>query len=174
MLIVALCITLWLFSANNTFIQSVTKYNYSLYALVALLGSGIVTRQIYQYSNDEALSCIADSILRTYRNIGYCYRIGGDEFAVILRPGMLQTLTSETPKFDAYQMMESLMKKLDNNLTEKGQINTILENGVAQGYGIYFSPIEYPSIDAKKTIDEVIKLADDRMYKNKEMKKEKK
>lgn len=67
-------------------------------------------------SGDLALSKISEIIFKVYNKIGFCYRIGGDEFCVILRQGMLKKLTYETKNCDTYLMLENLIKMLNEEI----------------------------------------------------------
>lgn len=120
---------------------------------------------------DRTLKFFAKSILKAYREYGYCFRIGGDEFCVILKPGVFKKLIEETPNCDVYVMAENLMGRLDEII--KAQCDNDNDNdspmqyGVSQGYGIYYLPSEYPSIEEIMPLKKVIKLADMRMYQKK-------
>ena len=118
---------------------------------------------------DKTLVSIAKCILRAYREYGWCFRIGGDEFCVILRPNMFKKLVEESPKCDVYLMAEKLMDRLDEQIQLRASRddNNCLQYGVSQGYGIYYNPAEYPSMKNIMPIDKVIKLADMRMYRKK-------
>lgn len=64
------------------------------------------------------------------------------------------------------------MEKLENlileQIKEKKKDSEFLKYGVSQGYGIYYSTKNYPSIKERKSLEKVIKLADKRMYRSKE------
>ena len=120
---------------------------------------------------DWTLAKIAELIFSIYHDIGFCYRIGGDEFCVILRPHMLKKLTYETENIDSYQMLSSLMKRLDDAIKELSKDHRKLQYGVSQGYGIYYSISDSPDIKQYMSIEQVFKLADDRMYEAKERSK---
>ena len=118
-------------------------------------------------SGDFALSKISENIFSVYSKIGFCYRIGGDEFCVILKKGMLEKLTYDTENCDTYKMLEKMIDQLHKNIKKMSKQYPILKNGVSQGYGIYFSKQDKPSITNSVTIEEVFKIADERMYKKK-------
>lgn len=113
---------------------------------------------------DVALTQIAELIFKTYKNVGYCYRIGGDEFGVILKPGMLQKITSVNRNFDTYSALGNLGKSLNKRLAYVAKANPMLKYGVSQGYCIYY---DNPSLKNYKNIEEVLKIADERMYRQK-------
>ena len=96
---------------------------------------------------DVALHTIAQSIRKSFGNSGLCYRIGGDEFAVIV--------TKESAN------MESLIKKLDRTVAKARDADTRLP-GVSVGYA------EAPT---NTDVHEAINKADSSMYANKRAKK---
>lgn len=110
----------------------------------------IVNDKLGHNSGDLCLKHVASAIKRTYRKYGYCYRIGGDEFCVIL-----------DRKINSFKI-EELNKKFENQLKEKSA-DSIEIPSVAVGYAIY-EP-------GKAEISEVIKEADRQMYINKNNKK---
>lgn len=119
---------------------------------------------------DKTLQAIATCIHKTYSDYGWCFRIGGDEFVVILKPEAFQKLVDKTTRSDIYAMAENLMKKLDEKIKVYSKKDTggYLENGVSQGYGIYYSPLEYPSIMDKTSLEGAVNIADRMMYARKE------
>lgn len=96
----------------------------------------------HQYG-DECLQKVAKSIKKIYGKYGYCYRIGGDEFCVILNKS---TSNVEMLKLDFLNDLAKERLK-DKNLPE-----------VAIGYS---------SFDSSMTIKELIHLADKSMYNDK-------
>lgn len=116
---------------------------------------------------DLALSKIAEAIFDTYNTIGYCYRTGGDEFTIIFKKNMLKKLTMETENCDTYRMVYNLIMSLNDKIRELAVEYPMVRFGVSQGFGIYFEPSETPTLEEHKTLEEVIKLADERMYKDK-------
>jgi len=122
-------------------------------------------------SGDWALSRIAELIFKVYSKVGYCYRIGGDEFCIILKPGMLKKLTYETENCDTYSMLENLTKSLSKEVELVSKRHPMLKHGVSQGYGVYYSSIDNPTLEEYKTLEEVLKIADERMYEQKKKSK---
>lgn len=119
---------------------------------------------------DKTLRILGKLILKTYGEYAYCYRSGGDEFCVILKPNVFEMLIDQTPNSDAYAMSRELMKKLDEAILEqeaKEEDNIYLKYGVSHGYGIYYYPPDYPSMRRKMSFEQVLKLADKRMYRDK-------
>ena len=121
---------------------------------------------------DQVLKSFAKIICKAFGQIAYCFRTGGDEFCVILKPNIFEKMLENTPNCDVYSMAEQLMEKLDLLVeeynTEKGE-DSLLTNGVSQGYGIFYSQHSESYLDYNDmSIKEVIELADQRMYVNKE------
>jgi diguanylate cyclase (GGDEF)-like protein len=117
---------------------------------------------------DKVLKLFAKCILKTYKNYAYCYRIGGDEFCVILKPGVFNQLIEEMPRCDVYTMCEEFMTRLDETINKykerDPENNFYLTYGVSQGYGIYKAPSDHPSVKENMPLTRVIHLADMRMY----------
>jgi diguanylate cyclase (GGDEF)-like protein len=120
---------------------------------------------------DKTLVSIAKCIFRAYGDYGWCFRIGGDEFCVILYPNIFKKLVDESPKNDVYLMSEKIMERLDEQIQIRASRddNNCLHYGVSQGYGIYYSPSDYPTVKSNLPLDKVIKLADMRMYRKKNL-----
>lgn len=124
---------------------------------------------------DKTLQSLAKCIFKAYGQYGWCFRIGGDEFCVILKPKAIKTLIEKEPRSDIYCTAEKLMGKLDDIIQARAskEQHNCLQYGVSQGFGIYYYPSDYPSIENKMPLEKVIKLADIRMYRNKKIFKEK-
>lgn len=119
---------------------------------------------------DQTLKQIGHAILEAYGQYAYCYRIGGDEFCIIMKPDIFEKLIEETPHHDAYSMAEKFMERLDVTIqaeNEKNKEEGFLEYGISQGYAIYYAESNYPDIKDRMSFDAVLKLADERMYYNK-------
>lgn len=121
---------------------------------------------------DWLLSRIADCVLEVYGKDGFCYRYGGDEFVVILKPRVIRKSTEDVVYVDKNAMIEKMMARLDKMLkkaleTTEGQKETFYY-GVAQGYGIYYIMEDKPAEIDYITAEEALKLADGRMYENKQ------
>ena len=117
---------------------------------------------------DKILKIIAKTILQAYGKYGYCYRIGGDEFCVILKPRKLEELISKHKNlYNKCQIIDILNNDFDELLVKQYEEFPMLKNGVSKGYAIYYeisSEFEHTS----HTINEAIKMADERMYKDKQ------
>lgn len=99
----------------------------------------------HQYG-DECLITVSKLIKSTFRNYGHCYRIGGDEFAVILRK---------------HNNVESLIACFEKNVADKFE-NSPHQLSVSIGYS------KYNNNDSYETI---IQRADFNMYNAKSQKK---
>ena len=93
---------------------------------------------------DRCLALVAQQIFSVYGKYGFCYRIGGDEFCVI----MLKNL-------DKIKILNCRFQEAMDHMNQ----NNIKLSGVSLGYAYY---------DEKKmNIKDVIAQADEMMYKNK-------
>lgn len=95
-------------------------------------------------TGDVVLQKVAGSIRFIFGNMGYIYRIGGDEFAMILKPGQLEGL-------DYPAMVESLQDRLEGVRLREYPIMP----SVSMGYAVY-------KVGMDKA--EVVSLADQQMY----------
>ena len=97
------------------------------------------------------------------------------EFCVILKRGKLEEITkANKKKYDRYNAIESLNKYFKELLSQEYDEFPMLKNGVSIGYGIYYGNSEEfkHNYYSSNTIKDVIKIADDRMYKDKQKKTE--
>ena len=93
---------------------------------------------------DRCLGLVARQIYSVYGKNGYCYRIGGDEFCVIM--------------YKQLRMLNKLNRDFENAMAHLLENNLKLY-GVSVGYAYY---------DKNKTnIQEVVEKADEMMYRNK-------
>lgn len=97
---------------------------------------------------DECLKLVGKAILDVYGDNGSCYRIGGDEFCVILKRGLNQ--------------IESLNAQLTNILSLKRKSDIRLPF-VSVGYALFDSKIT----DMESCIEEADKMMYEWKYKNK-------
>lgn len=116
----------------------------------------------FKYINDNFGHDFGDKILievskilkQTYQNYGKCYRIGGDEFAVIMQTGLE----------DAEKVSDSFVKELE---LSREKIKELPH--VSWGYSEYI-----PENKNERSIKDTKQEADDRMYENKKEFKRKK
>ena len=155
---------------RKVFNTKLTRITYNTAIIVIDANKFKVVNDTYGHqSGDIALLKIAERILKVYGKVGHCYRIGGDEFCVILKRNMLKKLAYGTKNCDIYSALDNLSMELDKEIEKKSQKYAMLKFGVSQGYDIYYSlndltyPIDY------KTINDVLKTADENMYKKKNL-----
>lgn len=145
----------------------VEKINYSTLIIMIDANNFKTINDTYGHEcGDRTLRLIANCILKAYSEYGWCFRIGGDEFCVILKHDSFKKLIENTQKNDVYVMSENLMKKLDEVIQARASKDNhnCLHYGVSQGYGIYYYPPEYPNIKNNILLKRVLHLADMRMY----------
>ena len=119
----------------------------------------------YGHQNgDLALCKIAEAILKVYSKFGYCYRIGGDEFCIILKKNAVEKLCTLVKEKNVNIALKNLSYKLDIVLESMTKQYPMLYSGVSQGYSVY--DIEATG-DTKMTLEDVFKNADENMYENK-------
>lgn len=117
-------------------------------------------------AGDQCLGKIGEAIYTVYSRDGFCYRSGGDEFIVILKPGVLERMKAQKGK-KLYECIEELMKALDKELEHQAKKDPYLKGGVSQGFGIYHLMEDCSRKEDYRTVDEALKYADDRMYEKK-------
>jgi len=104
-----------------------------------------MVNDVYGHSyGDECLLKISQAILRTFRSRGKCFRVGGDEFAVISKA--------------SYEEVKELCEKLDERIHALQKEYEGLPK-ISCGYAAY-NPENGP-------ISDTVKEADEMMYKNK-------
>jgi len=124
---------------------------------------------------DIILKVIAKTIVEIYGKYAHCYRIGGDEFCAILKNGMFEKLTDKNENFDSYNMLEELHVSFHQALEKKCEQYPMLKKGVSVGHGIYYGLYDINKVEnntddhySLSSVKDVIKMADERMYKNKQ------
>lgn len=122
-----------------------TLDNYSI-IIMDINGLKTINDSHGHIAGDELIIAAAHAIARTFSSLGDCYRIGGDEFAVIVK----QPIDDEHTLFDEFVKINSHWK---------GQYSARLS--LAWG-------LEYFSQHPNKTVEEVVRLADHKMYQLKE------
>ena len=100
---------------------------------------------------DDYIINSAKIISNTYSNVGKCYRVGGDEFVVIIE---------QASHFDFQYYFNLLEWSVDS--FNAGQKNIHMQ--IAYGYAIYDSALD-------KSLEDTYNRADKNMYMNKENKK---
>lgn len=102
---------------------------------------------------DRYIKQSAEMIEESFRQLGKCYRIGGDEFCVIAATD------------DSEQIVQACMK-LTGMINHYNEENTGMKVGIAMGYAVY-------DPDCDETIEDTRNRADQLMYQNKKQLKEK-
>ena len=127
-------------------------------------------------TGDTVLKVLAKAILEIYGEYGYCYRIGGDEFCVILKSGVLEEFSKEMNSIIIEQKINELNKKFDELIETKKEQYPMLKYGVAKGYAIFSGVLDAESRIrgdySMNAVNETVKIADEKMYENKKMCKE--
>ena len=155
---------------RKAFNMKLSQINYSTALIVIDVNKFKQVNDRYGHQKgDIALYMISEAILKVYGNIGYCYRIGGDEFCVILKPSSFKKITSKPENFEVNIIFKNLMGELDKEIKDKISKYPMLEYGVSQGYAIYYSLFENCQVEEYSTIEEVFKMADENMYKQKKL-----
>lgn len=157
---------------RNVYSRAVKNVNYTTIVIIVDANNFKRINDSFGHEcGDQTLRQIGHAIFEAYGQYAYCYRIGGDEFCVVLKPDMFGKLIEETPHHDVYYMAEKLMDRLEIAIQSEKDKNSeegFLDYGVSQGYGIYYSETDYPEIVNRMPFEKVVELADKRMYHNKE------
>ena len=151
---------------RNAFNAKLTQINYSTALILIDANKFKEANDIYGHSNgDIALYKISDIIFKTFYKIGYCYRIGGDEFCIILKPKQLIKLQKGHENIEV--LFSKIIKNMDSEIEKASKNCPMLANGVSAGYSIYYSSFDHPNMNSFKNIEEVLLEADLNMYSNK-------
>lgn len=100
---------------------------------------------------DRYIKMIAEGLRQIFEGDGDCYRIGGDEFCVIMPFVSLEAVLEKLNRLDAY-------------VAELRKQDFVVPVSVARGYAVYDS-----ATDA--TLEDTMRRADDMMYQNKQAQK---
>lgn len=123
---------------------------------------------------DIILQVIAKAILKVYGKYGFCYRIGGDEFCIILKNGQLEKMAKIKETLNSAEVLETLTQHLKFTLQEKKKEYPMLKDGVSVGWAIYDGLYDISCKDDEEnpytlnSVKEVVGLADERMYADKQ------
>lgn len=112
---------------------------------------------------DTILKVIAKSILKVYGKYGFCYRIGGDEFCIILKPAQLGKLFKNNKTLDINSILEKFGSNLKKLLEEAKAEYPMLENGVSIGWALY----DPYNNDKMYLVQDAVRRADENMYNDK-------
>ena len=112
------------------------------------------------HAGDVVLKKLAKVIKKSYSNVGYCFRIGGDEFCVILKKGQLDKMVEAVENYDFSKVVDNLNQKF-REILEEEHIKEPLLTSAAIGYGIFHYDVD--------ELSKVIEEADKKMYENKQI-----
>ena len=119
-------------------------------------------------AGDNLLKLISRTIIKAYGKYGYCYRIGGDEFCVILKSKVIENFLNKNPSATYSDFLDDLNKNFDDLLLTYYEKHPSLKSSVSKGYSIFYGTNNYEnSYKYSSSVEKAIKLADEKMYENK-------
>lgn len=153
---------------QTAYISRVSQINYSTVIVgIDMNNFKYINDTFGHKKGDEILSLVGEAILEVYGDIGFCFRRGGDEFAVIFKPGMLDRI-SHVQGSNVYDEIKNYIKKLNQKIERLSTKNNgILDDGLAQGFGIFYTYNDCSQKEEYKDIKEVLEKIDERMFENK-------
>ena len=118
---------------------------------------------------DALLRITAEIINQVYGKYAYCFRIGGDEFCVIMKKKEFEKLLNEEQ--GRYEVMKNLMSEFEQEFVRRTERRKFLKYGASQGFGIYYAKDDpnSPPEEEYLTFKEVMNKADERMYEEKRL-----
>lgn len=153
---------------RHSYEAKLRKLNYETIILILDLNCFKQINDKYGHqAGDIVLQKIGNIIKKVYQEMGSCYRIGGDEFAVILKKGEKQKLVEASINYDETEVIKFLNKIMHNQMQKEKEKESLLPE-VAVGGAIYT-----PGRDSvTSTVKAAIKKADENMYKEKAIMKQ--
>lgn len=112
-------------------------------------------------AGDEILIAVSDVVKESYKNVGECYRMGGDEFAVIMLKDIEKVQQVNEQFIKNLEEKREKLKKNDSKKEEKDKLPELPH--ISYGTAIY-----EPGNRDRQTLQDTQKLADAEMYANKE------
>ena len=160
---------------QTTYLSRISQVNYSTVIVEIDMNNFKHINDTYGHKKgDEILGLVGEAILEVYGDVGYCFRRGGDEFAVIFKPGVLDKI-AQISNSDIYTEIEKYITRLNNKISRTSRrCRDILDDGLAQGYGIYYTYNDCSDKNEYKEFKEVLDLTEERLYNNKTEMKAKK
>ena len=157
---------------QTTYFSRLSQINYSTVIIEIDMNSFKYINDTFGHKKgDEVLSIVGEALLEVYGDIGYCFRRGGDEFAVIFKPRVLEKL-SQVNGSSVYDEIIKYIEKLNKKIEKLSKKNNgILDAGLSQGYGIYYTYNDCFMKGEYKDVKEVVEIADERMFDDKKKKK---
>ena len=118
---------------------------------------------------DALIRITAEIIKQVYGKYAYCFRIGGDEFCIIMKKKAFEKLLNEEQ--GRYEVMKNLMSEFEQEFVRRTERRKFLKYGASQGFGIYYSKDDpnSPPEEEYLTLKEVMSKADERMYEEKRL-----
>jgi len=118
---------------------------------------------------DALLRITAEIINQVYGKYAFCFRIGGDEFCVIMKKKEFEKLLNEEQ--GRYEVMKNLMSEFEQEFVRRTEKRKFLKYGASQGFGIYYAKDDpnSPPEEEYLTFKEVMNKADERMYEEKRL-----
>lgn len=154
---------------QKAFINRINNINYStVFIAIDVNGLKKINDTKGHLNGNRCLRKIGEAIYNVYHEVGFCYRSGGDEFTIILKPGELDKMKQKDDS-NIYEQINELIQSLDKEIKHLSRKDVLLKYGVSQGFGIYnilsdcSDPDEYISVEA------ALNYADDRMYEAKKI-----
>lgn len=149
---------------QKAFINRVSQIDFSTVFIAIDINNFKSINDTYGHAKgNQCLRKVGEAIYNAYNEVGYCYRSGGDEFTIILKPGELAKMKSMEGK-NIYDSIKELMHSLDDELRRQSKKDKLLKDGVSQGFGIYYIPKDCSKPGEYKSVEAALKYADDRMY----------
>lgn len=117
-------------------------------------------------AGDNALKIMASLIKHVFSDVAFCFRIGGDEFCLILKPNKLKQLEDSVPNHNIFLAISTLINKLNDLIEIENEKHDLLKNGISIGYGISApnKPEDFDSPYYATTLQDALKIADNMMY----------
>ena len=137
---------------QNSYLNQTQKIKYNSGVLVVFDVDDFkkINDQFGHQYGDQCLSTIAGLILKSFSGIGFCYRIGGDEFGVL------------SDKADEIDILNAISLFINNlNSSQEQDCNLPL---VSMGYSIYHK--------SEGSIEQAISKADAQLYRYKKLHKQ--
>ena len=159
---------------QTTYFSRLSQINYSTVIIEIDMNNFKYINDTFGHKKgDEVLSKVGEAILEVYGDVGYCFRRGGDEFAVIFKPKVLEKI-SHISGSNVYDEIKKYINKLDRKIEKVSKKNDgILDAGLSQGYGIYYTYNDCFMKGEYKDIKEVVEIVDEKMFEDKKNKKAK-
>ena len=156
-------------NAFNHFVDH-TKYSTIIF-MMDINNLKVINDKFGHIAGDDVIWAFGRCILKTFNKYAYCFRLGGDEYAVILKPNMYSLLAEKYGKNDfhaiSHELTEQLDKWIEDYINKKMRGYEHMEHGLAVGYAVYYPLSEHTDEKKHLSLEEVVNKADERMYEEK-------